>query len=697
MADRDLTYAIGFEVGDTAQLATAATNMESLAEAADKVDTEEKTLTVSETGASEAAEALGQLGQAAEDTEQPITEAEGRFSGMLGTLTSLGIGTIGVAGAVDIVRRAVDLGQRAWDAYHAEQRAIEERSRGLAEELLVVTGALEGVRAVIEEGAGAGDPFAAVTAALEAFDPERFRTAQIAIGELGLGVEDLGSTFLAMEADASEATARLAESMGLPQEFVGFFREAGDSAEEFGTAWVTAQAAFEASGGQVTAEMQAQLGALLELRTLADDFDLSQTAEEFLEVARGGTEAQRAALAAAEAATGPEAGSIELWQEYVRQLGESSDAADDSAEAQARNAEEIDRAAQAAAEFARVFGGVDWRAAEMAGAESALAGFSEGLFAAGNATQEFEEAVAGLGEAMATESGDFALNLDLATEAGRRQQDALERLAGVLDGQFAQAYDEANGSQSEFLAAAGEIGESTLARLQDQLGLSAEEVQVLREQLGLTQGDYEARFELSGDAIAIERLGLLQGAISGLPETVQSQVSLLIAAGDPQAALELIIATLQGAQVDPVVVPTAADTSGAEEDLDRVGPPSRVEFETEADTSGAESDLGEVVDASYLTTVTADADTSDAAQTVTEFLGVDRPVPIYFSFRNSLEARQVADDVTADRTITVTIQAGSIILPSAAELARQIGTIRVPVDTYLRNTVRVSGRRLVAV
>lgn len=194
----------------------------------------------------------------------------------------------------------------------------------------------------------------------------------------------------------------------------------------------------------------------------------------------------------------------------------------------------------AAAEYALVTASTDWGAAGFTAAATAMSRYTSEFFGLANIAMATEEAYDRLDDSLEKNGMTF----DLTTEKGRANQQALQALAGTLDSQFVAAYDAADGSMSKFMASADEIGLQTIARLSDELGISTEAAVELATQMGLTATDYEARFNLAGDAEAKLKLDLLSGSIELLQEDVRREVAMKIATGDFQGALDTVQANI---------------------------------------------------------------------------------------------------------------------------------------------------------
>jgi hypothetical protein len=287
--------------------------------------------------------------------------------------------------------------------------------------------------------------------------------------------------------------------------------------------------------------------------------------------------------------------------------GELGDSAALTTEELAAQREELEEARVGAQAYATAISSVDFGEAELQGAATAMSEYSAGLFAAGNAVQASEEAFAALGTAI----GENAVSFNTATEAGRAQQDALEGVASVVDNELANAYDAADGSMTAFMENANAVRNDVIAKLMNDLDLTAQEATAVATALGLTEGDFKARFDLAGAAEAQLQLGLLQGAIEGLPDDIELQVNTLIAQGKYVEARDTVQAYYES---NPALLPTEADvaafTEGVAAAVEAV--PSAI-IETGADTEPAEEGITEVTEADHPTTIAADGDTAEAA------------------------------------------------------------------------------------
>ena len=287
---------------------------------------------------------------------------------------------------------------------------------------------------------------------------------------------------------------------------------------------------MRAAGADADAVKEVQVAAGTQAENLADAHRLSAINAKVF-----GVESKKAAVSIEEA--------TEASKLYAAQLGIAAGRITSVGDVQRQNAEQMLEWAEAAAvliegakAYSEALDTVDYKNADLNAAVTAMGKFNSKAFALTNMAQDINESFAALGDTLVetTEDGQQRIELtgDVATEAGRAQQDAIEGVARALELQFADAYEQAGGSLKKFRDNAKEIGDATLARLHDELGLTDDEVELLRDQLNLTEGDYEARFKLSGTEEAQLKLDLLQTSIDDLPKNVETKVTQKIIAGD---------------------------------------------------------------------------------------------------------------------------------------------------------------------
>ncbi len=218
----------------------------------------------------------------------------------------------------------------------------------------------------------------------------------------------------------------------------------------------------------------------------------------------------------------------------------ATDAAKADNEALKAQVDALAAAADAAAGYAQTLGSADWGKASLDAAVTASKAYTDQMFGLSDIAAANENAIDAFGDSIRNAHDKIdasTLSLDLNTEAGRKQHDAIKDIAHSLDSQFAAAYKAANGNLDTFRAKADTISNNTLKRLQSEFGLSDQQVDLLRESLGLTAKDWEARFTMAGTEEARVKVGLLQSSIASLPKDVQARVTQEIIKGDYVGAL----------------------------------------------------------------------------------------------------------------------------------------------------------------
>jgi TP901 family phage tail tape measure protein len=191
------------------------------------------------------------------------------------------------------------------------------------------------------------------------------------------------------------------------------------------------------------------------------------------------------------------------------------------------------RNAQAVESYNQTVKSSAWGDAEFMGGVAGMSAFNQQFYSLANIAMSFESALDGVNDSL-KENG---FNFDLNSEKGRANQQAIMGLAQSMETQFVSAFDAANGSQTAFMENARNIGSGVMDRLTEELGLSADQAAVLAEKLGLTEGDYEIRWQMSGDEEAKVRLDLMASAIGLLSDPTKTTIALQVADGDFQGAL----------------------------------------------------------------------------------------------------------------------------------------------------------------
>ncbi|MEJ7724085.1 MAG: hypothetical protein WKF64_07260 [Ilumatobacteraceae bacterium] len=222
-------------------------------------------------------------------------------------------------------------------------------------------------------------------------------------------------------------------------------------------------------------------------------------------------------------------------------------------------AESTKLAREAQIDYANTTSSMDWGRAGLEGGLVAMSGYSTAMYGLHDISANFEGSLDALGSTLE----GTRLHMDLTTEAGRKQYDAVKNVASAVNTELAAAYVNADGDMDKFKDTAQTIADDTLARMKSELGLTDDEVNLLRESLGLTDGDWEARFKMSGTEEARVKVGLLQGSIDDLPKDVQARVNQRIIKGDYVGALNEIQGVYDRYPVRVGVNPYAQNHSAA--------------------------------------------------------------------------------------------------------------------------------------
>jgi hypothetical protein len=216
------------------------------------------------------------------------------------------------------------------------------------------------------------------------------------------------------------------------------------------------------------------------------------------------------------------------------------------------------------------------------------------------------------------------------------------------------------------------LSTETFQQLRDQTDLTDDQIREVMDRLGaFDDSTYQSTFELLGAEDATTKLGLLSGVLSSLPPDVQRQVTLAIIAGDPQAALDAVQASVSGAPA-----PTA---------------------DLELNTAPAE-DTAQGFANSEQPAATADleADRKPADTTADAFAKTQRtadPVKVDANTAQAIATMLLLYAIARTLQPVVTVDARLGDYPTASEIASRIGVVRVPVDAYLRSEPRITGAR----
>jgi hypothetical protein len=308
--------------------------------------------------------------------------------------------------------------------------------------------------------------------------------------------------------------------------------------------------------------------------------------------------------------------------------------------------DEFDAANEAAQGYADTISGADWAAVGgIDDAVDSMSAFHDQFFALADIASANEAAFDAFGESLKDNGNTFDLN----TEKGRANQGALQDLAGTLDAQLASALESSGGDLETFKGKAKDVADTLQRRLTGELGLSEEAAADLIDRLGLMPEDMETRYQLSGTEDARQKIGLLQSSIDALPKDVQTKVTQQIIAGDYQGAL----ATIQDYYNRHPVRAAANVFQGTGWEIFN---PKNIS----ASVNVSKGTGWGIFTNPFGTTKAAPAPVPDAMQTAA-------PVPV----------------------------AVDLMLPSAAQIARRIGQVKLPfaVASSLRADQRLAGGR----
>lgn len=327
------------------------------------------------------------------------------------------------------------------------------------------------------------------------------------------------------------------------------------------------------------------------------------------------------------------------------------------------NAEATQQAADAAREYAQVLASDEWGASTITAAADAFGQLAESTFGLQNIAANSQAAYDEL-NASVKENG---FTFDIATEKGRANAEQIQNLYQSLIPQLSAAFADAGGSVDSFAANMDTLRTGVFQQLDQQTNLTTDQINAVIDQLGVFDGStYASTFELLGTEDATTKLGLLSGVLGSLPEDVQRQVTLAVIAGDPQAALDAVQASVSGSP--PPTADLALDTKPAEADAKGF---------TQQDRA--------------VKPVTVDANTGLAAAALLAFLSLPRATTIYVGTSGVPEVSATLNALDDPRRAP--IDAYLRDWPTAAEIAARIGVVRVPIDTYVRNEARVTGVR----
>jgi hypothetical protein len=265
------------------------------------------------------------------------------------------------------------------------------------------------------------------------------------------------------------------------------------------------------------------------------------------------------------------------------------------------------------------------------------------------------------------------------------------------------------------------------------MGASTEEAaaqtQALVADLGLLPEDVQIMIQLTREEEARNALDAFSTVIGQMPRDVQVAINTAIAEGDVESALAILNEQLINRGYPPIVLPVEANPAPAEatvaETTDTIDGTAAT-IEVGADPAPAEGTVDDTVSniEGENPIIPVGSDPGDAASEVEGFVSETNAqtpeVKVAASVREALItmaiigtiARAMAPEVmiTANATsaLRTAVAAANAIqslspqvgvnaylrdYPSAGEIAARIGTVRVPVDAYIRTMPRITGLR----
>ncbi|WP_116998440.1 hypothetical protein [Desertimonas flava] len=382
---------------------------------------------------------------------------------------------------------------------------------------------------------------------------------------------------------------------------------------------------------------------------------------------------------------------LEFWEAQRQGADDAKAAIDAMGDSLADIAEGLDAAALRGEAFTAATDGLE-RMSELTQSIE-LVSFVDGMNSLGDAVKELRDELG---------SEDFA-NLDLVPDSWdevlnmpEELQPVLQALSGFRDNvqsEMAQAFEAGGAPEVQRWA------EDTRRAITDSLTAagveSDEQIQEILGALNLLPPQVETAIVISNEQQALSILDSIKGVIDGLPPEVQLRIAAL-SLEDPVAAAQLAIAELEAASPDwEVPVNLKAIVDGLEADIDAIEESEpTVEVGILPVTKQFDDTIGEVTK-DRTTKVAVELDTSLAkdgdvfadlkGQTITADLEIG----------NSGEFERQVDGLVEERTVRVNFVTGTIDLPTAADFQARVGTVRVPMDAYIRHTPRIDGSRLV--
>lgn len=448
-----------------------------------------------------------------------------------GALAKMGVSaaattaTLGVLGAV-VAGAAV--AYVAYRAFTAEERKVAARAKEVA------AGLSEATAAAITN-AGATDTariaHVALSNALSTTGEDGARLTE-ALGTLGLTTADALDTLVGLEKDPIAALKALAMQAGAT----------GDEAEKLAAKIAASDEPFwgvSEANAWLTDDLKATGRAMEELQDQQENLDLDAMVRGFLTSDAASSDLRQELLTQAEAMSGVKRTGTDLlplYEAYTQLLAENKSALEGGTGATQTAADVMDEYA-GATESANVSAAdlldvMKEQTSEFEQAASAANIFRDALdavFGAPRSIEAAQQAWAAGTDKLTDSFKDNGATLDLNTEKGRANRDAIKDQVDNLDDYITALVQ--SGASNEDAAAYGKVFRDELVNQLDQMGLTREEAETYLATLGLTPENIDTAVRLANDEAAKGRVEDLLEAMDDIPAEISTDVQALIAAG----------------------------------------------------------------------------------------------------------------------------------------------------------------------
>lgn len=407
----------------------------------------------------------------------------------------------------------------------------------------------------------------------------------------------------------------------------------------------------------------------------------------------------------------------------LEKMGASAEQVDDAMKKAGVDSKELAKAqadaAQAAAEAAAkeeelkaaLEGQVEALKASAAASEertNAMRAAADASFAVTEAQSDYNDALAELGPALQEAGGDLTkqkVAYDDVVQSASKLADQTLRLAqdqATQAGATMSSTQELDAWNSSMLKSASQATPAARAAILDYI---ATVNAIPPEQITQISAMIEA--------------GDLAGAEKALANLSKNRTMTLQADADTKAAEAGIKGLEQVAAGTSATVPVGANTGPADADVDALlakltqtgatvpvaanTAPAAASITTlakqtptttitaDANTKPASKEITATTVKDWATTVGVDADTALAAAVILTFISRKRIAEIVVELTGSAEVRRQLNDLA--KVTKAPVDAYLREYPTNAEIARKIGTVRVPVDAYTRTEPRITGVR----